>query len=191
MFGGNAAPAAAAAPADDMFGGDDLMGSSAPAPSANDMDDMFGSAPAEAAAEAPAAVPSMFAPEPVAHEDNSLIEEWERKKREQLQQRREESAKKKSVAMEAGKTALEQFESKRKTEVEQAQSKNKTDEKDTIASMEAALKAGLVGKESWEKVTTYIDLSSDPKRNNTISRIKSVLIAIKTTPPSEKKNFGA
>jgi len=81
MFGGNAAPAAAAAPADDMFGGDDLMGSSAPAPSANDMDDMFGSAPAEAAAEAPAAVPSMFAPEPVAHEDNSLIEEWEKKAR--------------------------------------------------------------------------------------------------------------
>ena len=55
----------------------------------------------------------------------------------------------------------------------------------------AALKAGLSGKESWEKVTTFLDLSSDPKRNNTISRMKSVLIAIKTTPPSENKNFGA
>ena len=55
----------------------------------------------------------------------------------------------------------------------------------------AALKAGLSGKESWEKVSTFLDLNSDPKRNNTISRMKSVLIAIKTTPPSTSKNFGA
>jgi len=74
------------------------------------MDFMFGDAPAAA----PAAAPSMFAPEIMGQEDNSLIEEWERKKRQQLQQRREESAKKKSVAMEAGQKALEQFESKRK-----------------------------------------------------------------------------
>jgi len=35
------------------------------------------------------------------------------------------------------------------------------------------------------------DITSDPKRNNTIARMKSVLIAIKTAPPSENKNFGA
>ena len=33
---------------------------------------------------------------------------------------------------------------------------NLTNLQDAIASMEAALKAGLVGKESWEKVMTYI-----------------------------------
>ena len=70
----------------------------------------------------------------------SLIEEWERKKREQLQQRREESARKKSVSMDAGKKALSDFEGKRKTDVERAQAKNRTDEKDTIASMEVRLR---------------------------------------------------
>lgn len=70
----------------------------------------------------------------------SLIEEWERKKREELQKRREESARKKSVSMEAGQKALTDFDSKRKTEVERAQAKNRTDEKDTMASMEVRLR---------------------------------------------------
>ena len=41
------------------------------------------------------------------------------------------------------------------------------------------------------QVCTYLDLSGDPKRNNAISRMKSVLIAVKSSPPAEKKNFGA
>ena len=68
----------------------------------------------------------------------SLIEEWERKKREELQKRREESARKKSLAMEAGQKALGEFEAKRQADVERAYAKNRTDEKDTIASMEVA-----------------------------------------------------
>ena len=65
------------------------------------------------------------------------------------------------------------------------------------------------GKDSWDKVCTYLDLSSDPKRNNLVclhpdyllslrliwlaqvSRMKSVLIAVKTNPPASAKNFGA
>lgn len=66
----------------------------------------------------------------------SLIEEWERKKREELQKRREESARQKSLSMEVGQKALVDFDAKRKTDVERAQAKNRTDEKDTIAAME-------------------------------------------------------
>ena len=40
--------------------------------------------------------------------DDSLIEEWERTKRAELQVRRDEAAKKKSVAMQAGKKAIEE-----------------------------------------------------------------------------------
>jgi hypothetical protein len=90
------------------------------------------------------------------------------------------------------------------------------------------------GKDSWEKVSSYLDLTSDPKRNNTVhrppspsctsschsschvlrsrqlpfeerrgtsfwdpmaaaqvARMKSVLIAVKSTPPATVKNFGA
>ena len=57
--------------------------------------------------------------------------------------------------------------------------------------MEASLKAGLAGKESWEKVTSYLDLSSDPARNDVVSRMKATLIAVKSDPPANNKNFGA
>jgi hypothetical protein len=208
MFGGGGtsapAPAASNGMDDDMFGGsangglDDMFGGSSlltPAPAAAaaaaapDMDDMF--APNSVPAPMPAAAAPVAFGNATPHEDNSLIEEWERKKRAQLQQRREESTKKTTVAKEAGNKALQEFEAKRKGDVQKAQTKNRTEEKATVQDMEAALKAGLVGKESWEKVTTYLDLSSDPKRNNTISRMKSVLIAIKSSPPAEKRNFGA
>jgi len=190
MFGGGDA---SAAPVDDMFGGtmqgnlmDNTAADEPPAPSGNSMDDMFGDAPAQ-----PAAAPTMVAPEPVPQEDNSLIERWEKTKREELQKRREEGSKKVSAQMEVGKKAIEEFDAKRKADMEKAQAKNRTDEKGTVQTMEAALKAGLVGKDSWEKVCTYLDLSADPKRQNTIARMKSVLIAVKSNPPSDKKNFGA
>lgn len=83
-----------------------LLQYSAPAPAAApDMDEMFG-APA-AAAPAAHAVPSV---EVLHHVDDSLIEEWERKKRAEMQERREASAKKKSSSMESGSKALTDFE---------------------------------------------------------------------------------
>jgi hypothetical protein len=179
MFAGG--DAAAAPASNDIFGGD------AKAP-AGGLDDMFG----EPAPAAPAVAVQPAVPEPaVPQVDDSLIEEWERTKRAELQVRRDEAAKKKSVAMQAGKKAIEEFNAKREGDVQKALAKNQADEKETIASMEASLKAGLAGKESWEKVTSYLDLSSDPARNDVVSRMKATLIAVKSDPPANNKNFGA
>ena len=179
MFAGG--DAAAAPASNDIFGGD------AKAP-AGGLDDMFGEpAPAASAVAVQPAVPEPAVPQV----DDSLIEEWERTKRAELQVRRDEAAKKKSVAMQAGKKAIEEFNAKREGDVQKALAKNQADEKETIASMEASLKAGLAGKESWEKVTSYLDLSSDPARNDVVSRMKATLIAVKSDPPANKKNFGA
>ena len=170
MFDGALGEPSSAPAADDLFGGgdpaaatngDDLFGD-APAPStgaAPDLDDMFGETAAAAAA-APAAAPPAASPEPAPQEDNRLIEEWERNKRAELEQRRSVSSEKKTAAMQAGKKALEEFDAKRKTDVDKSHAKNRSDEKDTIASIEASLQAGLVGKDSWEKVTSYLDLRS-------------------------------
>lgn len=54
---------------------------------------------------------------------------------------------------------------------------------------DAALKAGLSGKESWDKVCSYVDLASDPKRKANVSRMKGIMIAVKATPPTLIKNF--
>lgn len=116
---------------------------------------------------------------------------------------------------------------------------NESAETEFVATRDNALKAGIAGKDSWEKVTSYLDLQADPKRANTVllgsrsrfrspvilgnsgswlhgrspvhndrastqeqagpeaphtfqvSRMKSVLIAVKATPPATKPNFGA
>ena len=75
--------------------------------------------PGEPAAAAPAVAVQPAVPEPaVPQVDDSLIEEWERTKRAELQVRRDEAAKKKSVAMQAGKKAIEEFNAKREGDVQ-------------------------------------------------------------------------
>lgn len=68
---------------------------------------------------------------------------------------------------------------------------NRTAESQFCQDRDAALKAGLNGKDSWEKVCSYIDLAADPKRKTNVQRIRSILIAVKSNPPTNKKNFGA
>ncbi|EKX44608.1 clathrin light chain [Guillardia theta CCMP2712] len=207
-FGDESQPAAA--PSEDVFGGGDapegdngLLGDdfgeeaqpSNAVPVAMDDDGLLGAPTSGSNMDmfdsSPAPQSSGFSnPAPV-HEDNSILEAWEAENRVKLQKRREEALAKKSAQMEHAKKQIDEHENKRKSMMDSNQKKNQSDELEFVKNRDAALKAGLAGKDSWDKVCTYLDLSSDPKRNNLISRMKSVLIAVKTNPPATAKNFGA
>ena len=58
--------------------------------------------------------------------------------------------------------------SRQKT-IESTKKTNASAEADFMETRDNALKAGMAGKESWEKVTSYLDLTADPKRNNLVS----------------------
>ncbi|KAJ1476052.1 hypothetical protein T484DRAFT_3134218 [Baffinella frigidus] len=110
--------------------------------------------------------------------------------REKLAARRAESNAEKMKQMDIAKAELEKFDAQRKLTMESTKKANASAEADFMALRDGALKAGMQGKDSWEKVTSYLDLTADPKRQNLVSRMKSVLIAVKSQPPATGKNFG-
>eukprot|EP00286_Rhodomonas_abbreviata_P022747 CAMPEP_0181310568 /NCGR_PEP_ID=MMETSP1101-20121128/12656_1 /TAXON_ID=46948 /ORGANISM="Rhodomonas abbreviata, Strain Caron Lab Isolate" /LENGTH=236 /DNA_ID=CAMNT_0023417207 /DNA_START=17 /DNA_END=727 /DNA_ORIENTATION=+ len=199
-FGESEAAPAPAAPADDGLFGDDFGDAPVTAPAAQEEEveevdmGMFD-------APAPAAVPVAMMSEPASgstpmappeeQEDNSALDKWEEEHYQLIKQRREESQQKKEAQKLEATKMINDFEESRKKTISTNKDSNKKAEAEFISSRDNALKAGLSGKDSWEKVSSYLDLTSDPKRNNTVSRMKSVLIAVKSAPPATTKNFGA
>jgi len=134
----------------------------------------------------------MFSNAPVVDNcETTALDKWEEEHREVLKQKRIQSQEKKAAVLAAAqKTIVEQNEQRKKA-LEANVKKNRDAEVEYVKQRDAALKAGLKGKDSWEKVSSYLDLSSDPKRAQIVARMKSVLIAVKSHPPAEIRNFGA
>lgn len=191
---GDASPAADLAPSGghdimggDMMGGNDMMG---------DLGD-FGSSEATPAApqsnnDKKPAKESMFTKAPIVDTcDSSIIDAWEENHRKELKAKRDESTKKKLAALKEGEELMDKFFAERKIQLETSKKNNRTEESQFIQDRDGALKHGLHGKESWEKVCSYVDLAADPKRKSNVQRMRSIYIAVKSAPPSTKKNFGA
>eukprot|EP00281_Chroomonas_sp_CCMP1168_P009665 CAMPEP_0206269360 /NCGR_PEP_ID=MMETSP0047_2-20121206/32241_1 /ASSEMBLY_ACC=CAM_ASM_000192 /TAXON_ID=195065 /ORGANISM="Chroomonas mesostigmatica_cf, Strain CCMP1168" /LENGTH=269 /DNA_ID=CAMNT_0053697825 /DNA_START=6 /DNA_END=815 /DNA_ORIENTATION=- len=175
----------------DLVGGDGLMGDDlmggfdaapTPAPDAPKSGGKKGGKPKD----------SMFTKAPIVDTcDSSIIDEWEANHRKELKTKRDESTKKKLAALKEGEELLDKFFAERKVQLETNRKNNRTEEDQFISDRDAALKKGLNGKESWEKVCSYVDLAADPKRKSNVQRMRSIYIAVKSTPPSTIKNFGA
>lgn len=133
---------------------------------------------------------SMFTTAPIVDNcDTTILDAWEEKHRQELKEKRAAAEKKRSEALKAGEEASAKLIEERKKQVESNKKKNRSDEAQFTADRDSALKGGLIGKESWEKVCSYVDLAADPKRKANVQKMKSIMIAVKATPPSTVKNF--
>lgn len=134
----------------------------------------------------------MFSNAPVVDNcETTALDKWEEEHREVLKKKRLQSQEKKAASLAAAEKTIAEQNEQRKKSVESNHKKNRAEEAEYIKQRDGALKAGLKGKDSWEKVSSYLDLTSDPKRAQVVSRMKSVLIAVKSHPPAEVRNFGA
>mmetsp|Transcript_64996 Transcript_64996/g.174508 ORF Transcript_64996/g.174508 Transcript_64996/m.174508 type:complete len:272 (-) Transcript_64996:170-985(-) len=194
-FGGSSAPAADFGSDENTFGGssantggDELFGTaeqSAPAPTtapAVDLgfggDFLGGSATVIAPLAEPVKKSSMFNNAPIVDNcETTALDKWEEEHREILRKKRLESQEKKSAALKAAEKTISDLNDNRKKTIESNQKRNKESENEFISQRDGALKAGLKGKDSWDKVNRSLMARSFTLSHMSLFRFLAILIS--------------
>jgi hypothetical protein len=118
-----------------------------------------------------------------AQQDDSALREFNKKFQQICLEKDDEEMKERKKMSLAGKAELDTFTTEKLTTRKTRAAANREQEKSLLADIESALKSD----NSWARVVSLVDLSTDPDNKSDTSRLRNLLIRLKAGPGSSSK----